>query len=95
MVPPGPHIISYASSSGRGDLGPTTSFFLHLTGGQVVVRRWDAEDEVLMPLEDEEEVGRGLPRLLPCSPHGGQSFTRPLGPPAPVVPCRRSGMWLA
>ena len=57
MVPPGPHIVSYASSGGRGDLGPTTAFFLHVRGGQVVVRRWDAAYEVLAPLGDEDEVG--------------------------------------
>ena len=57
MVPPGPHVVSYNSSSGQGNVGPATSFFLHLRGSQVVVRRWDAQEEVLEPLADEDEVG--------------------------------------
>ena len=35
MVPPGTHFISYNSSSGQGDFGPTTSFFLPIRIGQV------------------------------------------------------------
>ncbi|EFN53109.1 hypothetical protein CHLNCDRAFT_9330, partial [Chlorella variabilis] len=58
MVPPGTHFISYNSSSGQGDFGPTTSFFLPIRSGQVVVRRWNGPEEVLEELEDEDEVER-------------------------------------
>lgn len=34
MVPPGTHLVSYNASSGHGDFGPTTSFFLTLKAGQ-------------------------------------------------------------
>ena len=60
MLPPGAHMVSY-NAAGRGqqrqqELGPTTSFFLHLASGQVEVRRWDAQQELLVELE-EDEVG--------------------------------------
>ena len=60
MLPPGPHMVSY-NATGQGqqrrqEFGPTTSFFLHLASGQVEVRRWDAQQELLVEL-DEDEVG--------------------------------------
>lgn len=58
MVPPGPHAVSYSASSGRGDFSPITTFFVHVRGGQVVVHRWNAADEVLVLLADEEEAER-------------------------------------
>lgn len=64
MLPPGPHLVSYNASSGQGDFGPTTSFWVVLKAGQVAVQRWDAAAEVLAPLADEDEVRlwRGLER---------------------------------
>ncbi len=60
MLPPGAHMVSY-NAAGQGqlrqqDFGPTTGFFLHLASGQVEVRRWDAQHELLVELE-EDEVG--------------------------------------
>lgn len=60
MLPPGAHMVSY-NAAGQGqlrqqDFGPTTAFFLHLASGQVEVRRWDAQHELLVELE-EDEVG--------------------------------------
>eukprot|EP00891_Asterochloris_glomerata_P008767 jgi/Astpho2/8767/e_gw1.00128.29.1_t len=58
MLPPGAHMVSY-NAAGQGqlrqqDFGPTTAFFLHLASGQVEVRRWDAQHELLVELEEDE-----------------------------------------
>ncbi|KAL4437251.1 hypothetical protein ABPG75_004390 [Micractinium tetrahymenae] len=58
MVPPGTHLVSNNASSGQGDFGPTTSFFLTVKAGQVIVRKWSGPNEVLEPLADEDEVER-------------------------------------
>lgn len=58
MMPPGTHFVSYTPSSAAGGFGPTTGFFVHLHPGEVVVRRWCAEAEVLQSLPDEDEAGR-------------------------------------
>jgi A1 cistron-splicing factor AAR2 len=58
MVPPGTHVISYTSSSGQGDFGPTTSFFLTIRASEVVVRKWNAPEEVLEAMDDDDEVRR-------------------------------------
>lgn len=34
MLPPGTHLVSYNASSGHGDFGPTTSFFLTVKAGE-------------------------------------------------------------
>ncbi|KAI3424879.1 hypothetical protein D9Q98_008263 [Chlorella vulgaris] len=60
MVPPGTHVISYTSGSGQGDFGPTTSFFLTIRASEVVVRKWNAPEEVLEAMDDEDEVERYL-----------------------------------
>ena len=58
MLPPGPHMVSYnaTSAGGGGDFAPTVSFFAHLAAQQVVVRRWDAAEELLLPMQDSDEV---------------------------------------
>ena len=65
MVPPGAHFVSSnAVSSGRSaaaagggsDVAPTASFFAELALRQVLVRRWDSQEELLLPLEDVNEV---------------------------------------
>ena len=58
MLPPGPHIVSYnaAGTGGSGDFAPTVSFFVHLAAQHVVVRRWDAAEELLLPMQDSDEV---------------------------------------
>lgn len=66
MLPPGPHLVSYNASSGQGDFGPTTSFWLVLKAGQVAVQRWDAATEVLAPLADEDEARAPLRACLEC-----------------------------
>ncbi len=65
MVPPGAHFVSSNSvSSGRNraavgsgqDVAPTVSFFVEVALREVVIRRWDKHEELLMPLEDPDEV---------------------------------------
>ena len=56
MLPPGPHLVAYNASSSGGDFAPTVSFFAHLAPRQVLVRRWHAGDELLLPLPDADEV---------------------------------------
>ena len=61
MLPPGPHLVSYNSSSGNGsDFAPTIAFYAHLAPRQVLVRRWDAAEEMLLPLQDPDEVPASL-----------------------------------
>ena len=56
MLPPGPHLISYNASGSSSDFAPTISFYAHLAPRQVLVRRWDAAEEMLLPLQDPDEV---------------------------------------
>ena len=58
MLPPGPHFISCNATSGSSgtDFAPTLGFFVHLAPRSVVVRRWDAQEELLLPIEDADEV---------------------------------------
>ena len=65
MIPPGVHFVSSnaVSSSSRGtprgssDVAPTVSAFLEIALRQVVIRRWNKQEELLLPLEDIDEVG--------------------------------------
>ena len=64
MMPPGVHFVSSnaVSSSSRGatqgspDVAPTVSSFVEITLRQVVIRRWNQQEELLLPLEDADEV---------------------------------------
>ncbi|KAL4439432.1 hypothetical protein ABPG77_008761 [Micractinium sp. CCAP 211/92] len=58
MLPPGTHLVSYNASSGRGDFGPATSFFLTVKAGEVIVRKWNGPNEVLEAVADEDERDR-------------------------------------
>lgn len=66
MVPPGPHLLSYNAASRSGDFAPTVAQLLHLAGRQVVVRRWSPQQEMLLPLGDEDEVGDAVQPELSC-----------------------------
>jgi len=58
MVPPGAHYLSYNAASRTGDFAPSVSVLCFLAGQQVLVRRWAAAQELLLPLEDEDEEQR-------------------------------------
>lgn len=54
MVPPGPHLVSYNAASRTGDFAPTVCFFPYLATSQVLIRRWDAKQELLIELQPDE-----------------------------------------
>ena len=54
MLPPGPHMVSYNAASRTGDFAPTTSFFVHLAPSQVYIRKWDAEQELLLNIPPDQ-----------------------------------------
>ncbi|WVZ83675.1 hypothetical protein U9M48_030800 [Paspalum notatum var. saurae] len=57
MVPPGPHFVYYCSSSRHGnEFAPTVGFFLTTHTSEVIVRKWDAQEERLIKLSEEEEI---------------------------------------
>ena len=60
MLPPGPHFISCnaaaAHSGAGGDFAPTVGMFVHWEPRQVFVRRWNPQEELLLPLQDPDEV---------------------------------------
>lgn len=55
MLPPGLHFVYSRVSGGMGDSGPRSGFFFRCSSGQVVVRRWDAREEALCAVGEEEE----------------------------------------
>lgn len=57
MVPPGPHFISCQARGKENEFAPTAGFFVHLESRQVLVRTWDAVNELAVELEDEDQVG--------------------------------------
>ncbi|KAL3161609.1 hypothetical protein ABBQ32_010467 [Trebouxia sp. C0010 RCD-2024] len=54
MLPPGTHLVSYNAASRTGDFSPTTSFFVHLAPGEVYIRRWNHEQELLEDISADE-----------------------------------------
>ena len=58
MIPPGPHVLSYSASSAPGLFAPSTALFLHPAGRQVAAWEWDVEQEVLVPVTDDDEIAR-------------------------------------
>nr|CAB3486445.1 unnamed protein product [Digitaria exilis] len=64
MVPPGPHFIYYCSSSRSGsEFAPTVGFFLTTQPTEVIVRKWDPQEERLIKLS-EEEMGQSLEAFM-------------------------------
>ncbi|KAK6927880.1 A1 cistron-splicing factor, AAR2 [Dillenia turbinata] len=56
MIPPGPHFLYYCSSNRAGnEFSPTVGFFIDACPSEVIVRRWDQQEERLVKLSDEEE----------------------------------------
>jgi A1 cistron-splicing factor AAR2 len=57
MLPPGPHFVYYSSKSRYGmDTSPTIGFFLYIRPSQVIVMRWDPQEERIAKLNDSSEV---------------------------------------
>ncbi|KAL3035109.1 hypothetical protein AAZX31_02G232100 [Glycine max] len=56
MIPPGIHFVYYSSSSRDGkEFSPIIGFFIDAGPSEVIVRKWDQQDERLIKLSEEEE----------------------------------------
>eukprot|EP00850_Spirogloea_muscicola_P021903 SM000267S09854 [mRNA] locus=s267:126196:129940:+ [translate_table: standard] len=67
MIPPGPHFVYYRAASRLietfrllhgADVAPVIGFFVHLARAQVLVRRWNPQEERLVALHDTAEEER-------------------------------------
>ncbi|TVU07028.1 hypothetical protein EJB05_47067 [Eragrostis curvula] len=57
MVPPGPHFVYYCSPSRHSnEFAPTVGFFVTTQPSEALVRKWDAQEERLIRLPEEEEI---------------------------------------
>ncbi|KAM7277889.1 hypothetical protein ACFE04_005023 [Oxalis oulophora] len=58
MIPPGLHFLFYSSSTKDGrEFSPITGFFIHAAQSEVIVRKWDQQDEHLVKISEEECEG--------------------------------------
>lgn len=74
MISPGPHFVYYSSSSRDGkEFSPMIGFFLDTNPSQVIVRRWDQQEERLVKVPEEEEERY-------CQAVKSLEFDRQLGP---------------
>ncbi|KAF2295380.1 hypothetical protein GH714_032708 [Hevea brasiliensis] len=56
MIPPGPHFVYYSSSSRNGkEFSPIIGFSIHAGPSEVIVRKWDQQEELLVKVSEEEE----------------------------------------
>ncbi|KAK4856562.1 hypothetical protein QYF36_018763 [Acer negundo] len=57
MIPPGVHFVFYSSSSRDGkEFSPIIGFFIDAGPSEVIVRKWDQQEERLVKVSEEEEV---------------------------------------
>uniref|UniRef100_A0A7N0ZQY8 AAR2 protein n=1 Tax=Kalanchoe fedtschenkoi TaxID=63787 RepID=A0A7N0ZQY8_KALFE len=73
-IPPGPHFVYYSSSNRSGsEFSPVVGFFIYTDSSDIIVRQWNAQEERLVRLlEDEEERYRSAVK--------GFMFDKQLGP---------------
>ncbi|KAH9603570.1 hypothetical protein KSS87_007118 [Heliosperma pusillum] len=56
IIPPGLHYVFYTASTRDGnEFSPVIGFFLHTSPSQVIVRKWDLQQERLLKVPEEEE----------------------------------------
>nr|XP_043617046.1 protein AAR2 homolog [Erigeron canadensis] len=56
MIPPGPHFIYYSSSNrGGSEFSPMIGFFIFVNPSEVIIRKWDLQEERLVKVSAEEE----------------------------------------
>lgn len=56
MIPPGPHFIYYSSSSRDGkEFAPIIGFYVYSAPAEVIVHKWDQQEERLLKVSEEEE----------------------------------------
>ncbi|XP_076911522.1 uncharacterized protein LOC143569522 [Bidens hawaiensis] len=66
MIPPGIHFVYYSSSNrGGSEFSPMIGFFVDLNPSEVIVRKWDPQEErlVKVPEEEEERYARAVKSL--------------------------------
>ncbi|KAL9427752.1 hypothetical protein AB3S75_029852 [Citrus x aurantiifolia] len=57
MIPPGVHFVFYSSSSRDGkEFSPIIGFFIDAGPSEVIVRKWDQQEERLVKVSEEEEA---------------------------------------
>ncbi|KAL5573907.1 hypothetical protein UlMin_023504 [Ulmus minor] len=73
MIPPGPHFVYCSSSTRDGkEFSPITGFFVDAGPSEVIVRKWDQQEERLVKVsEEEEERYCGAVRSLEFDKHLG------------------------
>ncbi|KAG6742052.1 hypothetical protein POTOM_055336 [Populus tomentosa] len=55
MIPPGPHFVYYSSSSKDGkQFSPIVGFFVDAAPSEVIVRKWNQQEERLVKVPEEE-----------------------------------------
>ncbi|KAK2430793.1 AAR2 protein family [Trifolium repens] len=56
MIPPGTHFVYYSSSTRDGkEFSPIIGFFIDVGPSEVIVRKWDQQEERLVKVSEEEE----------------------------------------
>ncbi|KAJ0962740.1 hypothetical protein J5N97_027862 [Dioscorea zingiberensis] len=56
MIPPGPHFVYYRPANKEGnEFSPTVGFFITTSYSEVVVRRWNCQEECLVKISEDEE----------------------------------------
>ncbi|XP_057491597.1 LOW QUALITY PROTEIN: uncharacterized protein LOC130777313 [Actinidia eriantha] len=74
MIPPGPHFVYYSSSNREGnEFSPIIGFFIDARPSEVIVRKWDQQEEKLVKLSEDEEERY-------CQAVKSLEFDRQLGP---------------
>ncbi|KAJ8442453.1 LOW QUALITY PROTEIN: hypothetical protein Cgig2_022336 [Carnegiea gigantea] len=74
MIPPGVHFIFYSSSNRDGkEFSPIIGFFIETSPSEVVVRKWNPQEERLIKVPEEEE--ERYAQAVKCL-----EFDRQLGP---------------
>lgn len=74
MIPPGVHFIFYSSSNRDGkEFSPIIGFFIQTSPSEVVVRKWNPQEERLIKVPEEEE--ERYAQAVKCL-----EFDRQLGP---------------
>ncbi|KAK7321514.1 hypothetical protein VNO77_32239 [Canavalia gladiata] len=74
MIPPGTHFVYYSSSSRDGkEFSPIIGFFIHAGPSEVIVHKWNQQEERLVKVSEEEEerYGQAVKNM---------DFDRQLGP---------------
>ncbi|KAF5780287.1 putative A1 cistron-splicing factor, AAR2, AAR2 domain superfamily [Helianthus annuus] len=64
MIPPGPHFVYYSSSNrGGSEFSPMIGFFIDLNPSEVIVRKWDPQEERLVKVPEEERYSQAVKSL--------------------------------